>query len=113
MSAIGWQGRLNDASTEEAIALVCRRYLDLWTPEQLAELPGSCRPRAELDSGDVEPYAVRLIRQLGVGDRATAPLLYTLTTFFTKAALRMVQLREQSGLAPSQRKEVPPRRPAS
>src|SRR5213083_2814576 len=113
MSVTGWQGRINDASTEEAVALVCRRYLELWTPEQLAELPESCRPRAELDSDDVGPYALRLIRQLGVGDRATAPFLYTLTTFFTKAALRMVQMRENAGDVPPRRKEARPPRPGA
>ncbi|MEP7069839.1 MAG: hypothetical protein ABI789_11380 [Usitatibacter sp.] len=44
---------------------------------------------------DVSPYALALIRQLGVGERATAPGLHRLTTFFTKAALRLAQISTQ------------------
>ena len=96
MSVIGWQGRLNEASTPEAIAGVCRAFLVSITPEALAEVPASCRPMQPLTVEDVSPYALTLIRKLGIGDRASAPVLHALTTFFTKAALRLAQISTQA-----------------
>ena len=95
MSAIGWQGRLNEASTLEGVARVCNEFLASITPDEFDELPPSCRPRPEVTSRDVSPYALALIRQLGVGDRVGAPALHRLTTFFTKAALRLEQITTQ------------------
>ena len=95
MSAIGWQGRLNEASTAEVVAAVCTQFLASLTDADRAELPITCRPPAPLDAGEISPYALRLIRQMGVGDRASAPVLHEVTTFFTKAALRLAQITTQ------------------
>jgi hypothetical protein len=62
----------------------------------LAELPASCVPARVVEVRDVSPYALRLIRQLGIGDRATDPVLHEVTTFFTKAALRLAQITTQA-----------------
>ena len=96
MSVIGWQGRLNEASTPEAVAEVCRIFLASMPPEALAEVPASCTPPQPLALEDVSPYALTLIRQLGMGDRASAPVLHGLTTVFTKAALRLAQISTQA-----------------
>ena len=97
MSATGWQGRLDDASSTEDVVDVCREFLGLWTPEEFAQLPSTCRPHDDLGSQDVTPYALKLIQFVGVGDRATVPMLYRLSTFFTKAALRMAQVALPTG----------------
>jgi hypothetical protein len=92
MTAIGWQARLNQANTPEHVAEVCREFLVVMTPAALEQLPASCQPPADLDLRDISSFALKLIRQLDVGDRATAPVLHELTTFFTKAALRLAIL---------------------
>ena len=95
MSAIGWQGRLNESSTTDAVGDVCNEFLALLTLAQRAELPGSCVPQEHVAVQDISPYALKLIRQLGIGDRASAPVLHEITTFFTKAALRLAQITTQ------------------
>lgn len=95
MSAIGWQGRLNEASTTDDVAVVCREFLASLRPDQIAELAPSCRPNEPLEVRHISPYALTLIRQLGIGDRSTAPVLHEVTTFFTKAALRLAQITTQ------------------
>ena len=92
MSAIGWQGRLNEASTTDAVAGVCREYLVTVSSAALAELADSCQPPEPIAVQDISPYALKLIRQLGIGNRASAPVLHEITTFFTKAALRLAQI---------------------
>ena len=95
MSAIGWQGRLNEASTTDEVAVVCREFLASMTPVALAELPASCTPKERIEVQDVSPYALSLIRQLGIGSRSSAPALHEVTTFFTKAALRLAMITTQ------------------
>jgi hypothetical protein len=111
MSATGWQGRLNDASSADDVVDVCREFLGLWTPEEIAQLPPSCRPHDDLDAHDVTPYALKLIQFVGVGDRATAPMLYKLSAFFTKAALRMAQVALRATDEPSAHEERQRRSP--
>ena len=95
MSAIGWQGRLNEASTTDDVAVVCGAFLASMTPVALADLPAACQPKEHLEVQDISPYALSLIRQLGIGDRSSAPALHEVTTFFTKAALRLAQITNQ------------------
>jgi hypothetical protein len=95
VSAIGWQGRLNESSTTDDVAAVCDEYLSLLTSQQRAEIPESCLPPAHIGVPEISPYALKLIRQLGVGNRASAPVLHELTTFFTQAALRLAQITTQ------------------
>lgn len=92
MVPLGWQGRLDESSTGEGVVLVCQEFLALWKPEELAELPATCRPKTIFDAEEVTTYALRLIRQLGTGDRATDPMLHRMTTFFTRAALRLARM---------------------
>jgi hypothetical protein len=111
MSTIGWQGRLNEASSQEDVVFVCRQFLGLWTPQEIAELPEVCRPKDRLDVDDVNPYAIMLIWHLGIGDRATAPMLHRMSTFFTRAALRLAEIRAQVVGVTSERRKSRDRSP--
>jgi hypothetical protein len=93
MLTLAWQGRLDEASSEDAVVVVCRDFLALWTPKELAELPAICLPQVIVEGDEVNTYALKLIRHLGVGDRASAPMLHRMSTFFTRAALRLAQMR--------------------
>ncbi len=106
MTNVGWQGRLNEATSSEDVVVVVEAFLALWSPQALAELPASCRPPVALEGRDINPYALKLIRQLGVGERSTVPRLHEITTFFTKAALRLAQIATQAAVvAREQRSE--------
>lgn len=98
MSAIGWQGQLNEATDQDEVCRVACRFLAGWGPEALAELPASCLPPVLLEVRDISPYALKLIRQLGIGERDSAPRLHEITTFFTKAALRLAQITTQAAV---------------
>jgi hypothetical protein len=104
MTAIGWQGRLNEAVSTEDVGAVVTDYLATWNSAALAELPISCKPDELLAVSDISPFALKLIRQLGIGNRASAPLLYELTTFFTKAALRLAQIGTQAATVAAERR---------
>ncbi len=95
MSAIEWQGRLSECSSAQGLADICNEHIASLTRAEVDELPAASRPRPPLRTDDVNPYPLALIRQLGVGNRASAPALHALTIFFTKAALRLAQMREQ------------------
>ena len=96
MSAIGWQGRLNEATGPEDVLLVVEAFLASWNAAAFAELPDSCAPPGTLAVCDISPYALKLIRQLGIGERDSAPRLHEITTFFTKSALRLAQISTQA-----------------
>jgi hypothetical protein len=95
MPSIGWQGRLSASSTPDEVVLVCREFLSCWVPADLAELPPSCQPQTPLEWEDINAYALKLIVEMGTGDRVSAPLLYRMSTFFTRAALRLAELVAQ------------------
>jgi hypothetical protein len=97
MLGIGWQGHLNEASTQRDVVCVCNQFLTKWSAADLAELPEACRPREAVAVEDVSPYAVKLVlHQLGDKDSATAPMLVRMSAFFTKAALRLAEIRAAS-----------------
>ena len=105
MSAIGFQARLSEASSAEGVAGICRDYLASLTPAAIGELPESCLPTPHMREEDISPYALRLIRRLGIGDRASAPVLHEITTFFTKAALRLTHISIQVAAVTAERRE--------
>ena len=94
MAGIGWQAQLDKASNEDAIAAICNDFLSTWTLEEFSELPSTCRPCHVIEVDAIAPYAIKLISALDVGTRATAPSLYKMATFFTKAALRLFDVME-------------------
>jgi hypothetical protein len=97
VSELGWKSRLDAASTEEEVVVVCQDFVALWTRPELAELAPSCRPNAIAESAEVNSYALKLIGHLGMGDRSTAPALHRMSIFFTRAALRLAQLTTPRG----------------
>lgn len=92
LTAIGWQGRLNEASTPHEVISVVRDYLALWTPAEIGQLPESCRPGKFVDAEDVSRYAVKLAREQIEGSSAPPALLQKLSGFFTNASLRLSQI---------------------
>ena len=93
MSALGWQRRLDQASTREAVVEIVNDFLALWTHAEIVQLPHDCAP-GNMDNADqVSDYALKLARRhtIGVGDLSG---MHRMATFFTKAALRIFQIDE-------------------
>jgi hypothetical protein len=84
-----WDTQLSRAVNEDEVAAVCNRFLREWTAAEISEIPLACRPRDPIECEHIAPYALMLIGALGVGNRATDPMLYRMSAFFTKAALRL------------------------
>lgn len=83
---------LNEACDADSVAAVCDQFLGTWTDAELAGIPQTCQPPAVVEPDEIAPYAIRLIAEVGVGNRTTKPLLYAMSTFFTKAALRVAEM---------------------
>ena len=94
MKTKNWQVLLDEASDAESVAAVCDQFLGTWTDAERAGIPPACQPPGALDPDEIGRYAIRLIEEVGVGNRATKPLLYAMSTFFTKAALRIAEFEE-------------------
>ena len=93
ISAEGWQRRLNEASTEDGVVVVVEEFLALLSQEEIAQVPEDCRPGVIDDAARVNSYALQLARQptIGIGEFSA---MHRMTTFFIRAALRIVQIRE-------------------
>jgi hypothetical protein len=87
-----WYRNLDDASTVKDVVAVCNQFVTAWTFAELGQLPAACWPKSAIEAEDVGAYALRLITQLDNGDAATAPRLHRMSTFFTKAALRLLEV---------------------
>ena len=107
MAGIGWQSELDVASNEDEVAAVCNEFVATWTADELSELPSLCRISGVIGVEAIAPYAMKLIAVLGARDRAAAPQLHKMATFFTKAALRLVDVMEANP-GPSRRAQRRP-----
>jgi hypothetical protein len=95
MTTIGWQGRLNEAPTREAVVGVVGEFISILADTEIGELPADCRPGPMDDAQQVTVFALMLAHRHN-GDPKAAPALHRLATFFTKAALRIYQIGERS-----------------
>ncbi|HUP30327.1 MAG TPA: hypothetical protein VM122_09160 [Usitatibacter sp.] len=103
MQTKNWQALLNEASDTGDVATICDQFLDTWSEAELAGIPATCLPPDVVQPDLIGPYAIQLIAEIGVGNRTTAPLLYAMSTFFTKAALRVAELEEPRPPPPAAR----------
>jgi hypothetical protein len=95
MTPIGWQGRLNEALTQEAVVAAAQDFVAVLSPAEKRQLPEECRPAALDSAHQVTVFALMLAHRHD-GDAKSAPALHRLATFFTKAALRIYQINERS-----------------
>lgn len=100
MTTPRWQKRLEDASTQEDVVLAVNDFLALWTPDELAALAEDCRPGPIENAQNVNAYALKLAHYQYSADLRASPELRRMTTFLTKAALRIYQILEQTGEYP-------------
>ena len=94
---IGWEGTLAEAGTASEVVGVVKDYLAQWTPEEVALLPGPCRPGRIVDAEDVSRFAVELARAHCEVTADSPPLLEKLNQFFSAAAARLPQVLAEDG----------------
>ena len=93
-----WQARLDGASSTQDVLQVVGEFLSKWPPRERESIPVDLRPGA-FDSGpQVIAYAFTLAQRMN-GTAKTDPELHRMSTFFTKASLRLFALAEETGLA--------------
>lgn len=98
MISTAWQRRLADALTADEIIGVVKEYLATWRPDELARLPGDCRPGPMRDGEDIALYAFSTVRHQCLGGGAD-PELDRLATFFSAASHRLSQVMAAANTA--------------
>ena len=96
LTAIGWQGRLNEASTRADVVRVAREFLARCTPTELATIPDECRPTKLVDAEDISQAALGLVQCSCSGDRMADAPLQRMAGFFTRATVRLAQITAHS-----------------
>ena len=90
MRPISHEKLLLAASEEEVVALV-RLFLSGWHPEELSEIPASCRPGKVRDAEDVGDLAYELTRAR-IAANGEQRRLAEMETFFARACTRLSEL---------------------
>jgi hypothetical protein len=83
--------KLLQAATEEAVVELVRTFLAGWRPEELAEIPASCRPGKVRDAEDVGDLAYELTRAR-IAASGPQHLLKEMEVFFAQACSRLSEL---------------------
>ena len=96
LSIIGWQGRLNEASTRTDVLRLAREFLARLSPADVALLPEECRPGKLVDWEDISDYALVLVKRSCAGDRLADATLQRIAAFFTRATVRLAQITAQA-----------------
>jgi hypothetical protein len=89
---VGWQGRLDAATSRDDVVHVARDFLALVGPEEVARMPVDCRPVKLVDGEDVANYAVTLTRRSCDPDCFEDHNLQRIAAFFGDALGRLSQL---------------------
>jgi hypothetical protein len=84
----GWFDQLAATSTPEDVARVARDFVATWTPQELAQLPRSCRPGSLKFPEEVVDYAFTLVRTHVDGQSENAAIS-RMATFFAEASWRV------------------------
>ena len=92
-----WQERLVLAENDEDVLALCREFIAACTPHELAQLAAECKPAPCRNVAEIHSYALTLIRHAAIGGRFSAPTVHRLSTFFTRAALRLMELAPDAG----------------
>ena len=89
-----WRTHLKGCTTPEAVLTVVSQYLDEWSRDEIASLPGGAWPGPLRSKSDVHAHALKLntMHASFGGDPAALAGLQELLLFFTHASVRCNQL---------------------
>ena len=95
MPVLSWQGRLDAATSSEAVVGVARDFLANFSPYELAVLPKSCKPPYKLyDEEEITTYAFELVRHDCNKERAeSADMIHKFAHFFSNASIRLSEIQ--------------------
>ncbi|HET7731748.1 MAG TPA: hypothetical protein VFK48_17120 [Usitatibacter sp.] len=83
--------KLLQATTEEEVVELVRTFLAGWRPEELSEIPATCRPGKVRDAEDVGDLAYELTRAR-IAASGPQQLLKEMEVFFAQACARLSEL---------------------
>lgn len=79
------------AYDEQAVVDIAGRYLSQWQPQELAEIPATCRPRGVNDAEEMADLAIALTKAR-IDSTGPQPLLEEMEGFFAMACKRISEL---------------------
>ena len=83
-----WVGELDRARAPDELMALVRRYLDAWSPEEIAVLPADAWPHRPQSLADIVMDATKLgYGRWQHGVREGAALLAELAAFYSRAAV--------------------------
>ena len=94
-----WFAQLDRAKSIPETIAVARNFVAEWSPQDLALLPGTCRPGRIRDEQDIETLHACLVETYR-DSRATGKeldALQRLTSFMVRASIRLSELGASSG----------------
>lgn len=92
VTAVTWQGRLNNATGEGEVVGIARDFVAQFDYAQVAGLPAECRPGKLVDANDITVYAFTLAQNCTGGDTEGAVLVEKLAAFFSHASIRLARI---------------------
>lgn len=104
-----WSGQLDAAKSVSEVVALTRDYFAQWSPEEIALLPGPCRPSRFRDAVDVEELHRSAVEEFR-GTRASGEeltQLQKLLAFIARASVTIARLRT----AGEELDDGPPTRP--
>jgi hypothetical protein len=90
-NSANWRSLLDDAENGAEVVDVCRRFVQCWTPQQLAALPEGAVPPEFTHHEEVVVYALNLAHAQMREMRRTAEL-DSMAEFFALASRRLAKL---------------------
>jgi len=86
-----WGDRLDMADSVREVLDIVRVYLARFAPEEIAAMPGKCRPRKLMDANELSEYALDLVRETCLGEPPDSTIA-KLASVISHAAVRAAEL---------------------
>lgn len=110
-----WSGQLDAAQSVSEVVALTRDHFALWTPEEIALLPATCRPTRFRDAIDVEELHRCAVEEFRTTRASGDPLtqLQKLIAYIAKATVVIARLRGPADPAEDEPPTRPPKRSAA
>lgn len=92
-----WYCALRDATSGGEVVALANDFIHQWGPDQLAALPGGCRPWRMSALSDIDLYAY-LLSSSGRADEGRGTALGLMLSFFNAASARLNQLSQWTAI---------------
>jgi hypothetical protein len=86
-----WIDRLQEARSPAEVLDIVRVFLAQYSPQELVDIPQSCRPRKLFDANDLAEYALDLMHEAS-HDARPSPLAMKMIAVVSRASMRISEL---------------------